>query len=71
MTSAVAEHLPNAVHLHYSCLWYLINNVTKSCQGALGQTISHLQILLYACAYATSENFTGIAIRSVSGGAVV
>ncbi|CAN0468273.1 unnamed protein product [Laminaria digitata] len=58
MKSAVAAHLPNTVHLH--CLWHIIN-VKKKCQGALGHKTSHLQSLLYACAYATSENtFDGV-----------
>ncbi|CAN0462766.1 unnamed protein product, partial [Laminaria digitata] len=51
MTSAVAEHLPNTVQRH--CLWHIMKNVKKKCQGALGHTISHLQSLLYACACAT------------------
>jgi len=57
MTSAVAEHLPNTVHLH--CLWHLMKNVKKKCQGALGQSTSHLQGFIYACAYAMSENVSG------------
>ncbi|CAN0384111.1 unnamed protein product, partial [Laminaria digitata] len=47
MTRVVAEHLPNTVHLH--CLWHIMKNVKKKCQGALGHKTSHLQSLLYAC----------------------
>ena len=51
MTNAVAEHLPKTVHLH--CLWHMMKNVNKKCQGALGQKTSTLQKLLYACALQT------------------
>ncbi|CAN0382849.1 unnamed protein product, partial [Laminaria digitata] len=47
MTRAVAERLANTVHLH--CLWHIMKNVKKKCQGALGHKTSHLQSLLYAC----------------------
>ncbi|CAN0429829.1 unnamed protein product [Laminaria digitata] len=40
MTRAVAEHLANTVHLH--CLWHIMKNVKKRCQGALGHKTSHL-----------------------------
>lgn len=58
MASAVAEHLPNTVPLHFLC--HMMKNVTKKCQGALGQRTSYLQKLFYACEYATSENAGGM-----------
>ncbi|CAN0341462.1 unnamed protein product, partial [Ectocarpus sp. 4 AP-2014] len=33
MTSAVASYLPRTKHLH--CLWHIMKNARKNCQGAL------------------------------------
>ena len=54
MTSAVAEFMPNTVHLH--CLWYIMKNSGKNCQAALSQKANRFSRLLKAATIATSEH---------------
>lgn len=54
MTVAVEEYLPRTVHLH--CLWHVMKNVRKHCQAALGSKAHRFFKLIYAAAFATTED---------------
>ncbi|CAM9288476.1 unnamed protein product, partial [Laminaria digitata] len=58
MTSAVAEFLPNTVHLH--CLWHLMKNARKNCQSALSTKANRFFRLLKTAAFATSEKVSDL-----------
>ena len=50
MTSAVAQFLPNTIHLH----WHIMKNARKNCQAALSTKAKRFFRLLKAAAFATS-----------------
>ena len=59
MTSAVRTLLPRTVHLH--CLWHVMKNVRKHCQGALKDKANRFFRLVYAAAFATSQDVSTLA----------
>lgn len=58
MTNAVATLLPDTVHLH--CLWHVMKNVRKHCKGSLGTKANHFFRLIYAAAFATSDEVSNL-----------
>lgn len=58
MTHAVETYLPGTVHLH--CLWHVMKNVRKNCQGPLGRKTNRFFKLLYAAAFATTEDVSNL-----------
>lgn len=59
MTSAIADVLPNAAHLH--CSWHIMNNLKKNCTGAMNGKYPELVRRYKAAAFATSGNVSCLA----------
>ena len=54
MTNAARMFLPRTVHL--DCLWHVMKNLRKHCKGALKDKASRFFRLIYASAFASSED---------------
>ena len=54
MTNAAQSFLRRTVHLH--CLWHVMKNARKHCKGALKDKANRFFRLVYAAAFATSED---------------
>ena len=61
MTVAVEKVVPDTVHLF--CLWHVMKNVRKNCARALGKTASRSYRLLYAAAFAATEEVSALCAR--------
>ena len=64
MTCAVSAILPGTTYLH--CLWHIMENIRKLCEGALKGGAGILVRLVKTAAFATSENVSSLLVLEVS-----